>query len=255
MTPILIDKARKFRDTYAELLTLWRRYNAPTLDEAVAICNKFYRTEFSLLDELNNLIDTDSYVFDDLERLYEQLCATIDIPEIFTEEGLIWNTIDGQDYCSCPSDWDIGEQKAARLLLNEAVFIGEAWTQWDANEHPVVTINKILNWLRLRIESSKNEVQTTINESEAMENLETSDNSKRDIPRSQSIALLYAVFRKFGVTQKYTDIAISRLIEAVTGGKIRDGKNSYARKHHNDKLEEKVNTLFDEFIKSEQSPN
>ena len=82
---------------------------------------------------------------------------------------------------------------------------------------------------------------------------EASEDKPRDIPRSQSIALLYAVFVRLKVTQTYSDTAVARLIEAITGGKIRNGKNSYAWKHRNDKLRLDVEALLDEFMKGGQS--
>lgn len=82
---------------------------------------------------------------------------------------------------------------------------------------------------------------------------EAPEDNIRNISRAQSVALLYAIFVRLKITQSYTATAIARLIEAVTGGLIRDGKNSYARRHLNDKLQPDVEALLNEFMKGGQS--
>ena len=133
-------------------------------------------------------------------------------------------------------------------------MIGRAWIDNNNRESPVTIgrISQTLDWLGKWVESAK-EARAESPESPGADTEVPEDNT-RGIPRSQSIALLYAVFVRLGITQTYTDTAIARLIEAVTGGKIRDGKNSYAWKHRNDKLQSDVEALFDEFMNGAQSP-
>ena len=77
---------------------------------------------------------------------------------------------------------------------------------------------------------------------------------KRDIPRAQSIALLYAAFVKLGVTQSHSSNDVIKFIEAVTGGKLTTNPgNTYSKKHLNDELRDDVRQLLDDFI-SGQSP-
>ena len=111
----------------------------------------------------------------------------------------------------------------------------------------ISSISSTLEWLGRWLESAKYAGRESPEAPAA--DTEAPEDNTRDIPRAQSIALLYAVFVRLGITQTHTDAAVARLIEAVTGGKIRDGKNSYAWKHRNDKLQTDVEDLLNEFVK------
>lgn len=176
--------------------------------------------------------------------------------------------------------YDLLKEKDNPILskLNKAVCLGKDWISWDSScQNPKVTVEEISNimdHIQMEVGYTLQEPSSFVTERTSSipvgvsidQNMvpvvteipgadtEVSENNTRDIPRSQSIALLYSVFVRLGITQTYSDTAVSRLIEAVTGGKIRDGKNSYAWKHRNDKLQPDVEALFDEFMNGALSP-
>ena len=133
-------------------------------------------------------------------------------------------------------------------------MLGKIWIDMQNPNSPlsISSISSTLEWLGRWLESAKDAGRESP-EAPAADTGAPEDNA-RDIPRAQSIALLYTVFVRLGITQTYTDTAVARLIEAVTGGKIRDGKNSYAWKHRNDELRDDVAVLFNEFLNGGHSP-
>lgn len=253
MTPTMITKAREFREAYAELLRAWRAKDVPTLDQATAICCRTYRAEYNLLIE----IVEEAAVCTDISRqpsflkyLASQLVPVLDTPELFRPGTL--ERRPGEK--SVPEETDGGMPSVVRDMLEEGVMLGKTWIDMQNPDSPlsISIISITLEWLGRWLESAKYAGRESPEAPAA--DTEAPEDNTRNIPRAQSIALLYAVFVRLGITQTHTDTAVARLIEAVTGGKIRDGKNSYAWKHRNDKLQPVVEALIDDFMNSKQSP-
>ncbi|WP_288290101.1 hypothetical protein [uncultured Alistipes sp.] len=242
MTPATIIRARAFRDAYAELLRAWRADAPLTLDDATEICVKSYKAEYDFLatmlcEEMAEPAQGNPCA------LFDRVEAFLCIPEIFDGESAAAIKYDDRHYT--------GESRAARIQLFDALIMGRRWVDWDNPSAPCVTVGSVANALselRKWVPAVQKERQGAAIDNNAQTDEQT-DEGKRDIPRAQSIALLYAVFVRLGITQTHTDMAVARLIEAVTGGKIRDGKNSYAWKHRNDKLQTDVEELLNEFVK------
>lgn len=272
MTPELINRARIFRDAYAELLAAWRADEIPTLDQATAICYKSYRAEY---DFLYYLLDYVSYYTNSSLTIIDQLRSVMHGIGLFDPNG---TTRKGSPI-SILNIYDLLKEKDNPILskLNKAVCLGKDWISWDSSyQNPKVTVEEISNTMdhiQMEVGYTLQEPSSFVTEQTSSipvdvsidQNMvpvvteipdadtEASEDNPRDIPRSQSIALLYAVFVRLKVTQTYSDTAVARLIEAITGGKIRNGKNSYAWKHRNDKLQPDVEALLDEFMKGGQS--
>lgn len=249
----MITKAREFREAYAELLRAWRAKDVPTLDQATAICCRTYRAEYNLLIE----IVEEAAVCTDISRqpsflkyLASQLVPVLDTPELFRPGTL--ERRPGEK--SVPEETDGGMPSVVRDMLEEGVMLGKTWIDMQNPDSPlsISIISITLEWLGRWLESAKYAGRESPEAPAA--DTEAPEDNTRNIPRAQSIALLYAVFVRLGITQTHTDTAVARLIEAVTGGKIRDGKNSYAWKHRNDKLQPVVEALIDDFMNSKQSP-
>lgn len=250
MTPELINRARIFRDAYAELLAAWRADEAPTLDRAMEICYNAYRAEYNFLFEITNEVSGNFNPNPILRRLLYQITDIIGIPEMFSLEEPEWRP----GLADVPDGQDKGEQRAARAMLWEGVLVGTIWVETNNPDTPLTVggIYRAADWLNKWLESVKASRQESPKNLRA--DIEPQEDITRNIPRSQSIALLYAVFVRLRVTQTYSDTAVARLIEAITGGKIRNGKNSYAWKHRNDKLQPDVEELLNEFMNGGQSP-
>lgn len=247
MTPTMITKAREFREAYAELLRAWRAKDVPTLDQATAICCRTYRAEYNFLIEIEEAAAcTDiSRQPSFLKYLASRLVPVLDTPELFRPGTL--ERRPGEK--SVPEETDGGMPLVVRDMLEEGVMLGKTWIDMQNPDCPlsISSISSTLEWLGRWLESAKYAGRESPEAPAA--DTEAPEDNTRDIPRAQSIALLYAVFVRLGITQTHTDAAVARLIEAVTGGKIRDGKNSYAWKHRNDKLQTDVEDLLNEFVK------
>lgn len=247
MTPTMITKAREFREAYAELLRAWRAKDAPTLDQATAICCRTYRAEYNFLIEIEEAAAcTDiSRQPSFLKYLASRLVPVLDTPELFRPGTL--ERRPGEK--SVPEETDGGMPLVVRDMLEEGVMLGKTWIDMQNPDCPlsISSISSTLEWLGRWLESAKYAGRESLEVPAA--DTEAPEDNTRDISRAQSIALLYAVFVRLGITQTHTDAAVARLIEAVTGGKIRDGKNSYAWKHRNDKLQTDVEELLNEFVK------
>lgn len=261
MGPTIMFKAIEFRDSYNKLLQAWRADVAPSLKDAMIICASTCKAERSFLEEFNRDFNSCSM----LSSYMDELKDAINIPEMFDYRGPVWATIDDTIYYSAPRDKETGEDELARLQLEKVVRLGCDWHEWKCIDlssirfHIKGIIKELNRWIEaVPDESMSANISIAQNMVSAVSetpgaDTDASEDKPRDIPRAQSIALLYAVFVRLGITQTYTDTAIARLIEAVTGGKIRDGKNSYAWRHRNDKLQPDVEALLDEFMKGGQS--
>lgn len=184
---------------------------------------------------------------------------------MFDYRGPVWATIDDTIYYSAPRNKETGENELARLQLEKVVRLGCDWHEWKCRDlssirfHIKGIIKELNRWIEaVPDESMSANISIVQNMVSAVTEIsgtdtEASEDNTRNIPRMQSIALLYAVFVRLKITQSYTATAIAKLIEAVTGGLIRDGKNSYVWKHLNDKLQPDVEALLNEFMKGGQS--
>lgn len=254
-------KAIEFRDSYNKLLQAWRADVAPSLKDAMIICASTCRAERSFLEEFNRDFNSCSM----LSSYMDELKDAINIPEMFDYREPVWATIDDTTYYSAPRNKETGENELARLQLEKVVRLGCDWHEWKCRDlssirfHIKGIIKELNRWIEAVPDESMSAnisiVQNMVSAVTEISGTDTdaSEDNTRDIPRTQSIALLYAVFVRLKVTQTYSDTAVARLIEAITGGKIRNGKYSYAWKHRNDKLQPDVEELLNEFMNGGQS--
>lgn len=242
MTPVLMERARRFKEAYLAVQAAFDSGNVLTVDDILPLCVTMNKAECDFIVELlSNMVGTPSY--DYLRMLFAQVRSIIDIPEMFENP---------RTYDNMPDIPARGEDLAARLELFASLCRG---SEWFTDHYPPLNVGRLAgvlddlrNWL--------NAIPTKDNIPDAIvsDNCQLNADTRRDIPRSQSIALLYAVFVRLGVTQTHSNTAIARLIEAVTGGNIRPGKNAYSWTHRSDKLRDDVAALLDEFLNGGQSP-
>ncbi len=228
--------AKTFKDAYLSVLHTFNSDAILSIDDALPLCVTMNKAEYNFIAELlANMAGVSSY--DYCEILFNQIHGIINIPEMFDDP----RTPDDIPEISAQ-----GENFTARLELFTSLCRG---SEWFTDHYPPLNVGRLAgvadnlqNWLDA-LPAEENIPAASIPE----KNQEAQED-KRDIPRSQSIALLYAVFVRLGVTQTHSATDISKLIEAVTGGKIRSGKNAYSASHLNDKLQDETAQLLDEFL-------
>ncbi len=249
MTQKALEAANLYREAYLRVLT---EYKSECSDMSVAVnmCEDLYAAGVYFIDALTEWLP--NIIMSRKNIYFTQISSIINIPELYNGEFSIIPLKKGSRLkigISFPEFKASGENKAAKIELFIALCQSSMWVP-STNESMdkealdqvrTVLIAKARNTQKIEIDSDEDTIITS----------KVQDCGK--ISRAQSIALLYAIFVRLKITQSYTATAIAKLIEAVTGGLIRDSKNSYAWKHLNDKLQPDVEALLDEFMKGGQS--
>lgn len=147
---------------------------------------------------------------------------------------LIKNTVPGSE-CT-------GWALAVRMELYNTLCQGAIWFASEPPRFTVGILGEVAAYIQEWLQCHAAPPATL--EASLPENNEQKPH--RDIPRSQSIALLYTLLIRFGVTRVCSSKDIAMFIEAVTGGKIvSEGRNTYSAKHLHDTLQPDIQYLID----------